>query len=163
MNDHDQRGWYAPLPPGCAASNPAASPSHEGQPDVDRSARVVGLGAVCDVNRTADDGRWVSYSVSEFALLDTGQRVVLRDLGFTYGNGVSGMAEAWKYDTVESITQDVLNVVLPDDDDSGEDHPWEWLAELAHDRGLSVTAEDLRSLPYKVELTDRVLRLLSTA
>jgi hypothetical protein len=56
-----------------------------------------------------------------------------------------------------------LNVVLPDDDDSEEDHPWEWLAELARERGLSVAAEHLRNLPYRVELTDRVLRLISAA
>lgn len=59
-----------------------------------------------------------------------------------------------------TVTQEVMNVVLPDDDD-GEDHPWEWLAELARGRGLRVTGHDLRGLPYEVELTDRVLRLVA--
>ncbi|WP_207782225.1 hypothetical protein [Phytoactinopolyspora limicola] len=72
------------------------------------------------------------------------------------------MSEVWRDETPESITRDVLNTVLPDDDDTGEDHPWEWLAELARGRGLMVTAGDLRGLPYEVELTDRVLELLST-
>jgi hypothetical protein len=125
---------------------------------------VVGLGAVCDLHRTAADGRTVSYSVSEFALLDDGRRVVLRgELGFTigWGSSVPAGTPVWEPDTVESLTRDVLNVVLPDDDDTGEDHPWEWLAELAREHGLDVTADDLRGLPYEVELTDRVLRLPS--
>jgi hypothetical protein len=55
----------------------------------------------------------------------------------------------------------VLNVVLPDDDESEDDHPWSWLAELAQARGLDLTAEDLQALPYEVILTDRVIRWLS--
>jgi hypothetical protein len=61
---------------------------------------------------------------------------------------------------VQSLTRDVLNTVLPDDDD-GEDHPWSWLAALARGRGLDVTAEDLRVLPYEVVLTDAVIRWLA--
>jgi hypothetical protein len=57
--------------------------------------------------------------------------------------------------TLESLTRDVLNVVLPDDE-SGEEHPWEWLAELAQARGLEVTANDLRRLPYEVVFTEEV-------
>ena len=37
-----------------------------------------------------------------------------------------------------------------------EAHPWSWLAALAEARGLSVTADDLRALPYEVVLTDDV-------
>lgn len=122
---------------------------------------MVGLGALCDLRETSEDGRSVSFSVDEFALLEDGRRVVLRNLGFTIGMGSRdpGAPEVWKTYPTETITQDVLNVVLPDDDDSGEDHPWEWLASLARERGLMVTAEDLRALPYRVHLADGVLRL----
>lgn len=132
---------------------------------IEGPAEVVGLGAACDLHRTSADGRTVSFSVSEFALLDDGRRVILRgELGFTtaWGSGVPATSPVWSSLTVESLTQEVMNVVLPDDDD-GEDHPWEWLAELARDRGIGVTADDLRGLPYEVELTDRVLALLATA
>jgi hypothetical protein len=56
----------------------------------------------------------------------------------------------------------VLNVVLSDDDETAavEDHPWSWLAELARARGLNVTADDLRGLPYEVLLTDKLERWL---
>ena len=57
----------------------------------------------------------------------------------------------------------MLNVVLPDDDESGEDHPWSWLADLARARGLNVTAEDLRGLPYEVILAEDVRRWLGAA
>ena len=78
--------------------------------------RVVGLGALCDLGpRRFDDARSQSFSVSVQA-----------------------------HESLESITHEVLNVVLPDDDESGADHPWPWLAELARARGLQVTAEDLR-------------------
>jgi hypothetical protein len=58
--------------------------------------------------------------------------------------------------TPDSIRQDVLNVVLPDDDESGEDHPWEWLAEQARLQGIDVTADELKALPYEVILTERL-------
>ena len=60
----------------------------------------------------------------------------------------------------EDLVSDVLNVVLPDDDDSGEPHPWEWLAGLGRARGLDVTADGLRALPYEVVLGDDVRRWL---
>jgi hypothetical protein len=52
--------------------------------------------------------------------------------------------------------------VLPDDDDCEDAHPWEWLAELARARGLDVTSEDLRLLPYEVVLDDSVTRWLDS-
>lgn len=163
MNNDDAGERYAPVPAEFTESDPPTIASDEEQPGFDGPARVVGLGAVCDLDRESDDGRSTHFAVSEFALLEGGRHVILRgDLGFTigWGSGVSGMPAVWKTVTVESITRDVLNVVLPDDDD-GEDHPWDWLAELARDRGLSVTADELRILPYGVELTNRVLRLIS--
>lgn len=120
--------------------------------------RVVALGATCDLRPPFDDERRQSFSVSEFALLGDGRRVILHDeRGFTIGAPSGGVG---KHETAESITRDVLNVVLPDEDESGEEHPWSWLARLARARGLDVTAEDLRVLPYEVVLTDGVIRWL---
>lgn len=130
------------------------------------SNRVAGLCAGCDLERAADDGRTVSFSVREFAVLADGRRALLRGgLGFTmgWGSGVGTTAAVWDGYTLDAARRDVLNVVLPDDDDTGEDHPWEWLAELARQQGLAVTADDLRGLPYTVELSYRVHRLLSPA
>lgn len=108
-----------------------------------------------------------SFSVSEFVALEDGRRVILHeDRGFTIGwrsdqtdpGDLAG--QRW---TLESLTRDVLNVVLPDDDECAEEHPWSWLAELARARGLNVTAEDLRCLPYEVTFTDSVRRWLASA
>src|SRR4051812_18045130 len=51
--------------------------------------RVVGLGAICDLDpRTPDKARSQSFSVSEFATLEDGRRVILHeDRGFTIGLG----------------------------------------------------------------------------
>lgn len=123
--------------------------------------RPVALGATCDLHETSDDGRTVSFAVSEFVELEGARRVVLRgDLGFTAGWNSPSPIWSW---TEESLTQDVLNVVLPDEDDTGEDHPWEWLAELARGRGIMVSADQLRRLPYEVELTGRVRRLVAAS
>jgi hypothetical protein len=124
--------------------------------------RVVGLGAICDLDPSPyaiNDERQNSFAVSEFALLDNGERVILHaERGFT-GRASSG--SIWEYETVETITHNVLNTVLPDDDDTDDDHPWEWLAELAQAQGIDVTAGDLRQVPYEVVLTERVIQRLS--
>jgi len=126
---------------------------------------VVSLGAVCELGRGGPGGDQ-SFAVAEFAALDDGRRVTLHeDRGFTLGIRSSGGSDAGdlrEHLTLDDLTRDVLNVVLPDDDESGEEHPWSWLAGLAQARGLHVTADDLRGLPYEVILTDNVLRWLSS-
>ena len=129
--------------------------------------RVVGLGAICDLDpRTPDKARSQSFSVSEFVTLEDGRRVILHeDRGFTIGLGSSGetTADLRRGETIESLTRDVLSVVLPDNDDAAEDHPWTWLADLARARGLNVSADDLRSLAYEVIFTDKVRLWLDPA
>lgn len=128
--------------------------------------RVVGLGAICDLG--SQDSRGTgdqSFSVSEFVTVADDRRVILHaDRGFTLGlrtSGESGAGDVREHETLESLARDVLNVVLPDDDDSAEPHPWSWLADLARARGLNVTADDLRGLPYEVIFTDEVRRWLA--
>jgi hypothetical protein len=125
--------------------------------------RVVALGATCDVRPPTDDPLRQRFSISEFALLDDGRRVILdHPRGYTLGAPSGGVGD---YETIESVTRDVLNAVIPEDDDvdAGEEHPWSWLAELARARGLDITAEDLRELPYEVVLTDDVIRWLGAS
>jgi hypothetical protein len=131
--------------------------------------RAIGLGAICDL-RSAHIGNQSSHSftVGEFLVLEDARRVMLhQERGFTIGpwRSISEFSvDALKArDTVESLTQHVMTVVLPDEDESGESHPWDWLATLAGRRGLSVTADELRGLPYAVVFTDEVHRWLDSA
>ncbi|PWU52769.1 hypothetical protein DLJ47_17895 [Micromonospora sp. S4605] len=130
--------------------------------------RVVGLGAICDLRpQRPGETDSQSFSVSEFVTLEDGRRVTLhQDRGFTIGWNSTGdprTGAAPAGETRDSITQNVLNVVLPDDEDDTEDHPWSWLADLARARGLNVTEQDLRGLPYEVVLTDKVTQWLAIA
>lgn len=122
---------------------------------------MVGLGAICGLTpRVGDDGRSQSFWVSEFALLANGRRIVLHEeRGFTIGSPSGDVRTGL---TPDAITQNVLNVVLPDDDKCPYDHPWSWLAELSRNRGLDVGAEDLQGLPYEVVLAESVTEWLST-
>ena len=92
----------------------------------------------------------ISFDVHEFADLDDGRRLTLHEeRGFT----TSGQ---WRYLTLENLERDVRTTVLPDDDDTQDEHPWEWLAGLLHARGVQATAEVLRLLPYDVEFSERL-------
>jgi hypothetical protein len=141
---------------------PGDSAAEEAQEQVS-GARIVGLGALCGLRAASTGAGSQSFSVAEFALLDDGRRILLhQDRGFTLGPVVGGPARP---ETVEGITESVLNVVLPDEwdpHDPDEDHPWSWLARLAGDRGLRTSAEELRTLPYEVVLSDDVTRWIAT-
>jgi hypothetical protein len=137
----------------------------------DHAVSVTGLGAWCDFvtedeyrRRLVRDGwpaeeienlvddfkRGVSFDVHEFADLADGRRLTLHEeRGFT----TSGQ---WRYLTLENLERDVRTTVLPDDDDTEDEHPWEWLAGLLHARGVQATAEALRLLPYSVEFSERL-------
>lgn len=56
-----------------------------------------------------------------------------------------------------SIESGVLTTVLPDDaEETGEEHDWEWLAELAGHCGIEITVDELRRLPYRVVYGERL-------
>jgi hypothetical protein len=96
--------------------------------------------------------------VAEFAQLVDGTKVLLHDeRGFTIGAPSGPLRPV----TSETIVQSVLNVVLLDDDESTDEHPWIWLASLARARNLDVILEELRHLPYEVVLSDNVHNWLS--
>lgn len=98
--------------------------------------------------------RSASFTVHEFAVLADGSRLQLND---DRGFGLSGVGggDPWAHLTLESLESDVLNTVLPDEDD-GEDHPWEWLAGRLGELGVAVTAAELQRVPYTVEFSERL-------
>ena len=145
-----------------AIEDHAERPAADGVPEPVPSFCVAGIGAICDLRTPGfDDEHSQRFSVSEFALLENGRHVILHEhRGFTIGSRAGAIRD---YETPASITQDVLNVVLPDDDECEDDHPWSWLAALARARGLDVTAGDLQGLPYEVILTESVTRWLASS
>ena len=149
---------------------------------------VVGLGAWCDFvtedeyrHRLVRDG-WpadeiehlveefnlgVSFDVHEFAELTDGRRLTLHEergfTGSTMASSGPAPSDQWRHLTLENLERDVRTTVLPDDDDTQDEHPWEWLVALLHARGVEATAEELRLLPYGVEFSDRLRARLVAA
>ena len=124
-------------------------------PDLMTDSRLTALIALCDV---ADDQPSSPmedrFHVSELAQLANGDLVVLRDrLGWT-----TGCIGEYQPPDIDDVLSSVENVVLPDEDAPGcEPHPWEWLVTLAAERGLTVTVEQLKEVPYRIYLSDRVI------
>lgn len=144
------------LAPGHAAPARPAQP----RPAVTGSAPPARLVAVCDL-RSQDTDR-ASFDVTELLVLADGQRVVLHEGERGWTSHVVGQLPrpVW---TREGVVRSALTVVLPDGDDDPEPHPWAWLAELATAAGVPVTADDLRGLPYGVELSERLAAWLDDA
>ena len=112
-------------------------------------------------NLVEDFERGVSFVVHEFADLADGRRITLHeDRGFTIGvtiaNNGPEPSDQWRSLTLKELDRDVRTTVLPDDDESQDEHPWEWLAELVHVHGIEATAEELRHLPYNVVFSERL-------
>jgi hypothetical protein len=130
---------------------------------------VVVLGAWCDLvpaeESTASPGGQ-SFVVQEFAVLADGRRLTLHaERGWTTWLRSTDQPEPldpWSLLTAADLERDVLNVVLPDEDD-GKAHPWEWLQDLLRAQGVDVPVEQLRAVPYRVELSDRVRARLAAA
>jgi hypothetical protein len=155
MSDH--RGWSA-HPEG--AKRPVEYPNGGGLAEPGQSSRVVGVGAICDFRTGGPEpGPSQGFSVSEFVVLEDGRRVVLDSRGFTLGSSVGTVRAGL---TPQIMRQQVLNVVLPDDDECEDDHPWSWLAELARMHGIDMPADELKELEYEVVLADRVTQWLVT-
>jgi hypothetical protein len=58
--------------------------------------------------------------------------------------------------TSESVESGVRSVLLPDDDQSPTEHPYEWLSELLWQQDVDVSVEQLRRASYRIELSDRL-------
>ena len=102
----------------------------------------------------------MSFTISELAILADGRRLLLQgERGFTTTHWPPG--DRWAGLTTSILESNVLATVLPDDDESGDEHPYDWLAALCAERGLTVTADELRRVPYRVEFSDRVQQALA--
>lgn len=65
-----------------------------------------------------------SFDVHEFAELADGHRITLHtEREFT-------TSDHWRHLTLERLEREVLTNSGPDEDDTQDEHPWEWLAEL---------------------------------
>ncbi|HEV2810611.1 MAG TPA: hypothetical protein VGV93_09485 [Acidimicrobiales bacterium] len=116
---------------------------------------VVRLGALCELESEAP--RQASFRVSEYAVLDDGTEVVLHSArGFA--TVVLGSVGVWHHLTAAGIERDVMTVVLPDDaEETGDNHPWEWLVSLLAHAGVTETVDHLRGLPYEVRIAPDVI------
>ncbi len=47
-------------------------------------------------------------------------------------------------------------MLLPDDDEDPRTHDWDWLVELVALHGITVTADQLMRLPYRVEFGNKL-------
>jgi hypothetical protein len=124
--------------------------------EIDRAQPPTQVGwSSAPVEGSHDDGRSLSFSIAELAILSDGRRVHLHaDHGFTTAHWPPG--DRWAGLSASVLESNVLTTMLPDDDDTGEEHPCDWLAALCADHGLPVTADELRQVPYRVEFSDRV-------
>ena len=74
-----------------------------------------------------------SCVVHEFAELSDGRRITLHeDRGFSgtmlmlhQDTGCTEPHDPWSSLTVEALERDVLTTVLPDDDETSDEHPWQ--------------------------------------
>lgn len=122
---------------------------------------VVRLGALCELESATSSQ--ANFRVSEYAVLDDGSEVVLHsERGYSAGVQGGEHADVWKHMTAAGIEGDVRGVVLPDNaEQTGEDHPWDWLVDLLARAGVIESVERLREVPYEVRLGPEVLSRLT--
>jgi hypothetical protein len=117
-------------------------------------AVVVALGAWCDLHSAGEDSggsAGTSFKVREFALLSDGREVTLLD-----DRGWSTSARLDQI-PITQVIRDVYNTVLPDDaEETGEEHEWQRFEQRLREAGVAVTLDELRALPYRVILSDRL-------
>ena len=127
--------------------------------------RLMGEGWAADEieNLVEDFKQGVSFVVHEFAELSDGGRLTLHEergfTAFTVASSNTGRpppSDQWHFLTLENLERDVRTTVLPDEDDTRDEHPWEWLVGLLHGHGVDATAEELRLLPYDVVFSERL-------
>jgi len=112
---------------------------------------VIGLGAWAELAHKDDRG--MDIDVQEFAVLNDGRRLTLHQN--------HGFRTSATHMTADHAVRSVLTTVLPDDaEETGEDHPWEWLASLIQSQGVAVRPDQLKAVPYVVEYGPRLSVLL---
>jgi len=101
-------------------------------------------------------GRTFSFRITEFAELNDGRRVTVReDRGFS---GKTSSGDPWQWFTRASLTQDVLGVTAPEDDDLRPER--EWVIDRLRELDIVVDPASVEEAPYRVEFENRVLERL---
>lgn len=113
----------------------------------------------------------VSFSaVLKAELVDGRQIVLLDDRGWSAGvrfAGGGGPSDQWRYATREDVEETARTVVGPDEPPDGESYEeagrmhWSYLAAALQESGVAASADDLRSLPHVVVLSDRLLERIA--
>jgi hypothetical protein len=114
-------------------------------------AVVVALGVWCDLDSPGEDSGGTHFKVREFAVLSDGREVTLLD---DRGWGTSApLGEI----SLTHFVRSLYTVVLPDDaEETGEEHEWQRFEQRLREAGVAVTLDELRTLPYRVILGDRL-------
>jgi len=102
-----------------------------------------------------DDPAQQSFDLTEFAELDDGRRVTVRE-----GRGFGGRAsdgDYWRHETRERLRLNALTTVGPDEGDPPSN---EWLVARLSELGITTDLASLAEVPYRVEFIERVLERL---
>lgn len=103
-----------------------------------------------------DDPTRQSFSLTEFAELDDGRRLMLReDRGFS-DSALRG--DFWQETTSKHLTVEALFAVQPDEGDRSPSNAW--IVERLSELGIASDLASLDALPYRVEFSDRVVERL---
>jgi hypothetical protein len=137
-------------------------------------ARVARLLTLVDLVENQIEGQ-VSFSARlDAVLIDRRRVVLLDDRGWSSSlprttarfDVPSELPDFWAVTSVEEIEETSRWVVGPDEpfdgrsqDDMERDH-WDYLAETLRQQGIVVDADELRSLPHDVVLSERLLALV---
>ena len=117
------------------------------------ASTIVGFHASCHPEQRQPVGSW-SFEVLEFAVLASGDRILLRRLGWASSGHSLPSAE----DALVTMRQ----VLLPDEDSPEDgDHPWATIKAAAAERGL-LTTERIEGLPYTYSVDASFIRAPSS-
>ena len=102
-----------------------------------------------------DDPAQQWFDLTEFAELDDGRRVTVReDRGF---GGRASDGDYWRHVTREQLRLEALTTVGPDEGDLPSN---EWLVARLSELGFTTDLASLDEVPYRVEFSERVLERL---
>lgn len=106
----------------------------------------------------SESGSGTSFVVSEFAVLSDGRELpILEGRGWTVFAGTLTADEYLSRLTIRDIERDIHNAVLSDDaETTGEWQDWQHLADKLGELGVDASADQLKQLPYAIELSDRL-------
>jgi hypothetical protein len=124
--------------------------------------------------RENDLGGQMSFSARHEALLEDGRHLLLLDdrgwtsslLRTTADSAARDVPDFWAVTSQEGLEQTARSVVGPDEpfggrsqEDMERDH-WAYLAGILRRQGVAADADELKSLPHDIVLSERVLALL---